>query len=82
MRKEIAGGVMGAMQVTQTLRDEVLNYRKAAQLIGCTPGTLAVWVCTKRHGEIPHLKIGKIVRFRRADLAAWLETFKRGSSAQ
>ncbi len=71
---------MGAMQATQILRDEVLNYRRAAELIGCTPGTLAVWVCTKRHGEIPHLKIGKIVRFRRSDLTTWLEAFKRGGA--
>jgi len=42
----------------------------------------ASWVYerTRRHGRdrLPHVKIGKYLRFRLSDLEAYLETLRRG----
>lgn len=48
--------------------EEVLIDRKtAAKYLGVSPGTLAVWDCTKRYNLKP-LKIGRAVRYRKAYL--------------
>ncbi|MGC9261860.1 MAG: helix-turn-helix transcriptional regulator [Phycisphaerae bacterium] len=57
-----------------TTENGLLTTREAAQLIGCTEGTLEVWRCTKRYA-IPHIRIGaRMIRYRRAALEAWLES--------
>ena len=43
----------------------------AAEYLDLQPGTLSVWRCTKRYG-VPYLKIGRLVRYRKLDLDAWL----------
>lgn len=50
---------------------ELLNVEQAADFIGVTSHTLDVWRCTKRH-TIPYLKVGRLVKYRRSDLEAWL----------
>ncbi len=57
--------------------DELLGYEDGAKFIGIRPGTLQVWVCTGRYG-IPYLKVGRLVRFRKSALAAWLQSRERG----
>lgn len=52
---------------------ELLDDKAAAELLGVSPGTLAVWRCTGRY-RLPFLKVGRKVRYRRADLLAWLES--------
>ena len=59
--------------------DELLRYRDAARLLGMSPGTLMVWVCTRRY-DLPFFKVGRSVLFRRSELLAWLETRRRGGS--
>lgn len=50
------------------MNDEVLIDRKtAAKYLGVSPGTLAVWDCTKRY-DLKPLKIGRAVRYRKAYL--------------
>ena len=49
---------------------QVMGNDEAADYVGCEPGTLRVWV-SKR--VVPHLKIGRLVRFRRKDLDKWLD---------
>lgn len=49
----------------------LLNTEQAATHIGVTPHTLEVWRCAKRH-EIPYIKVGRLVKYRREDLDAWL----------
>ena len=53
--------------------NELLNDQDAARVIGVTAQTLSVWRCTGRY-DLPFLKIGRLVRYRRADLEAWLES--------
>jgi len=43
---------------------------EAAVFLGCTPGTLRVWVSKRR---VPFVRVGRLVRFRRKDLEEFLE---------
>ncbi len=57
-----------------TLESEpLMNREEAANYLHVTPGTLAVWDCTKRYDLRP-IRIGqRCVRYRRADLDRFLE---------
>ena len=61
------------LQLDQTIQNDLLDDHAAAAILGVTPQTLAVWRCSKRYA-LPYLKIGRLVRYRRADLLAWLES--------
>jgi excisionase family DNA binding protein len=66
-------------QIVQRSRD-LLDEQEAAQLLTVAPGTLSVWRSTGRY-NLPFLKVGRNVRYRRADLLAWLEKRTRESGA-
>lgn len=51
---------------------DLLSRKEAALYLGVAEQTLAVWKSTGRH-KIPILKIGRLVRYRIADLDAFLE---------
>jgi excisionase family DNA binding protein len=51
---------------------ELLDPRQASEVLDVSEGTLAVWRSSKRYG-LPYVKVGRKVRYRRADLIAWLE---------
>lgn len=59
---------------------ELLDDRAAAALLDVSPGTLSVWRSTGRYA-LPFLKIGRKVRYRRADLLVWLEKRTRDTGA-
>jgi excisionase family DNA binding protein len=65
--------------IIQAGRD-LLSEREAAALLDTAPGTLSVWRSTGRY-NLPFLKVGRKVRYRRADLLAWLEARTRQSGA-
>lgn len=52
---------------------QLLTRREAAAYLGITEGTLAVWNCTKRY-PIPYVKIGRLAKYRMADLNAFIES--------
>lgn len=54
-----------------THSSRLLNIREAATYIGCAPGTLRKWVSQK---SVPFIKVGRLVRFREADLDTWLDS--------
>lgn len=60
--------------------DELVDERTAAAIIDVAPGTMSVWRSTGRY-KLPFVKIGRKVRYRRADLQAWLEKRTRHSGA-
>lgn len=62
---------MNGFTSTKTTND-LLDEVSAAAVLAVTPGTLAVWRCTGRY-NLPFIKIGRKVRYRRSDLEAWLE---------
>ena len=55
---------------------DLFSTDQAAAYLDLSPNTLEIWRCTKRHA-IPYVKIGRKVRYRRADLDDWLETRTR-----
>ena len=59
---------------------DLLNEKAAADFLDLKPGTLSVWRSTGRY-QIPFLKVGHLVRYRRADLEAWLESRTRTNGA-
>jgi predicted site-specific integrase-resolvase len=55
---------------------DLLDQNAAAEFLGLSPNTLSVWRSTGRY-RVPFLKVGHLVRYRRADLEAWLQTRTR-----
>jgi excisionase family DNA binding protein len=51
---------------------ELLSRRQAAEYLGVTEQTLAIWKCTKRY-DLPFVKVGRLVKYRRSDLNAFIE---------
>lgn len=49
----------------------LLTRREAAAYLGVAEQTLAVWKCTGRR-FLPFVKIGRLVRYRKADLDAFI----------
>ena len=50
--------------------ERVMDHEETAAYIGCAPGTLRVWVQQQR---IPHVRVNRLVKFRRPDLDDWLD---------
>lgn len=50
---------------------ELLTRDQAAEYLGITPRTLAVWACVKRY-NLPYVKVGRLVKYRRSDLDAFI----------
>lgn len=59
---------------------QLLDDKAAAAVLDVTTGTLGVWRSTGRYG-IPFIKVGRKVRYRLADLQAWLESRTRENGA-
>lgn len=51
--------------------DPLFNRPRAAEYIGVACQTLAVWASTGRY-DLPFIKVGRSVRYRKSDLDAWL----------
>jgi excisionase family DNA binding protein len=49
--------------------DDLLTVKQAASYLGAAPQTVYRWVAEKK---IPYVKVGRLVRFRRGDLAGWV----------
>ncbi len=50
-----------------------LNRKDAAEYLGLTEGTLAVWASTGRY-QLPFVKVGRKVFYRLSDLDAFIES--------
>lgn len=59
---------------------DLLDDHAAAALLDVSPGTLSVWRSTGRY-NLPFLKIGRKVRYRRSALEAWMQARTRESGA-
>jgi excisionase family DNA binding protein len=53
------------------IASDLLTRKQAAEYLGITPRTLAVWACVKRY-PLPYVKVGRLVKYRRADLDAFI----------
>jgi excisionase family DNA binding protein len=53
-------------------RSDLLSRKQAAEYLGVTEHTLAVWKCTGRYA-LPCIKVGRLVKYRKSDLDAFIE---------
>jgi excisionase family DNA binding protein len=53
----------------QTTATTIIDYRGAARLTGLSPRTIRHLA---RQRRIPHLRIGRMIRFDATELQAWL----------
>ncbi len=49
----------------------LLSRKQAAIYLGLSEQTLAIWKCTMRY-ELPFVKIGRLIKYRKADLDAFI----------
>ena len=56
--------------------DELWDIRRVSQYLGIKRSTLYAMIERK---EIPHYRIGRLARFRQAEIDAWLLTKKQGT---
>lgn len=75
METKMAENVITAILKNQST-DPLFTPLEAAAYIGVTENTLSVWRCVGRY-TIPFIKVGKLVRYRRSDLEAWLKSRTR-----
>jgi len=54
--------------------DKFLTVHDVASLLSVRPSTVYQWASL---GQIPHYRLGRIVRFKRKDLEAWVEGFRK-----
>ena len=54
-----------------------IDEQKASIVLGVRPATLCNWRTTGRH-SLPYIKVGRLIRYRIADLAAWIAKRRTG----
>ena len=54
------------------VRSDLLTRREAAAYLGVSEQTLAIWKCTGRY-NLPYIKIGRLIKYKRQDLDAFIE---------
>lgn len=70
------------METTMTDPQHTLLTRtEAAAFLGVSKGTLEVWACTKRY-PLPYVKVGRLVKYRLADLQAFIVARTVGHAAE
>lgn len=62
------------------MRSELLTRREAATYLGVSEQTLAIWKCTGRY-NLPYIKIGRLVKYKKADLDAFITRNYKTASA-
>jgi len=62
--------------------DSLFDQKGAGEYLGgISPDTLSVWRCTGRY-NLPFVKIGRLVRYRKSDLDKFLASRTHGEVAQ
>lgn len=52
--------------------DRLLNRKKAAEYLGVSEMTLAIWKSTNRY-QVPCVKVGRLAKYRYSDLLKFVE---------
>lgn len=60
--------------------NDLLTRKEAAEYLGVADRTLAIWKCTGRY-DLPYVKIGRLVKYKKADLDKFIEYMKHESIA-
>lgn len=59
--------------MTQSFQNKLLTRSEAAEFLGVTEGTLAVWSSTKRY-PLNYIKVGRLVKYKMSDLLKFIES--------
>ena len=57
----------------------LLTVKEVSQWLQVKPSTLYVWA---EHGMIPHLKLGRLVRFDHDEIEMWLQAHRRDDTPE
>lgn len=60
--------------MTDVANDKWINIDEAAEYLGVKPGTIRDWV--RKEKGIPAHKVGKLWKFKRSELDAWIQSGK------
>jgi len=52
---------------------DLLSQSQAAEFLNVRPQTLSIWRCLGRY-HLPYVKVGRLVRYTRADLEKFIES--------
>lgn len=52
-----------------------MTVQEVAEYLQCSRSTVQRWVVA---GKVPHYRLSKLIRFRRAELDRWLEACREG----
>jgi excisionase family DNA binding protein len=57
-------------------KEPLMTMQEVAQYLQCSLSTVRRWV---GRGVLPHYRMGRMIRFRRAELDRWLEAYREGN---
>jgi excisionase family DNA binding protein len=69
---------MSATTVIQAGFD-LIDSQETAEILGISKSALEVWRTTGRY-QLPFIKVGRNVRYRRSDVLEWLDSRTRAGS--
>ena len=55
--------------------ERLMTMQEVAEYLQCSLSTVRRWV---GRGKVPHYRLGKMIRFRRAELDHWLGAYREG----
>ena len=61
-------------------KSNLLTRNQAAEYLGVTPQTLAVWASTRRY-NLPVIKMGRLAKYKLSDLDAFINSRSVGGIA-
>ena len=60
-----------------TMNEELVSIKRLAQILDCSPETVRDWMYRNRRNmtpdPLPYYRVGGLVRFRLADVTAWID---------
>lgn len=81
MLRKFGGSIDMSSNASNVLQGNplLLSRREAAEYLGISKQTLAIWNCTGRY-RVPFIKIGRLVKYRKSDLDAFIASNLKGAS--
>lgn len=64
----------GGAEMTDITNDNWINIDEAAEYLGVKPGTIRDWI--RKDKGVPAHKVGKLWKFKRSELDAWIQSGK------
>ena len=78
LHREIVKEIAGTLGFTEKNVHTQINEGQTSIVLDVKPATLCNWRCTGRY-NLPFIKTGRLVRYRVADLAAWIAKRRTGA---